>query len=299
MGVDVDMTAIKQVSISSAKHEANVARYLNDERALARSSQNIVDESKWAQEMARTRQAYGHDVPSRAGSSNVVLVHQVIAFNPDDASINGGKMTAERCMAYVAEYVRARYPDHEAVWVLHREHCKADGTDRFAVHIVVNRTNLETGKRLHEGRSANAKVERANAIRDMDAKWGLSQLRAGERNSRVHARQPSRAEREMEARGIASGKSAIREAVRGHVRDIAREGHAGNRLRELARRLDADGIKMSPTKRGKIMFERNGLKVSAVKLGRGFSAEAIAKGLGMEPAARRQQQSMSQGGMEL
>lgn len=81
------------------------------------------------------------------------MCHQVIAFNPDECDINGGKMTPARCMEFAREWVEGRYPDQEAVWVLHRERCAADGTRRYAVHVGINRTNLETGRRLNEGRS--------------------------------------------------------------------------------------------------------------------------------------------------
>lgn len=68
------------------------------------------------------------------------------------------------------------------------------------------RANLETGLRLNEGPSRYAKVERANAMRDLDRSWGLAQLVPGMRNSRVHAMQPTKAEREMEERGVLSKK---------------------------------------------------------------------------------------------
>ena len=35
------MTIIKQVAVSSPRHMANLAKYLNDDRVLARSSQNL------------------------------------------------------------------------------------------------------------------------------------------------------------------------------------------------------------------------------------------------------------------
>ena len=165
---------------------------------------------------------------------------------------------------FAKDWVQARYPAQEALWVLHKEHCAADGTDRFAVHIGINRTNLETGNRLCEGRGQKAK---------------------GERNSRVHAMQPTRAEKEMHARGVQPDKACIRQHVRQRVAEISREAPAGNRMRELASRLKADGIEMSVSKGGKqVMFQRegSGFKVGGSRLGRGFSMRGIAKGLGME-----------------
>lgn len=278
------MTAIKQVAVTSAAHVRNLGRYLDDERAVARESQHIVDERRWASEMEDTRVAYGHDTPARKGAANTFMYHQVLGFNPDECDINGGRMTPETCMDYAREWVRTRYPSHEAVWVLHKEHCAADGTDRYAVHIGINRTDLETGRRLNEGRSRNAKIERANAVRDMDARWGLRQMRANERNSKVHARQPARAERELHARGIQPDKAYIRAAVARNVEQISREAPDGNRMRELSRRLERDGVHMALSADGsQLQFQRDGspFKVNSSALGRGFSKAGIARGLGM------------------
>lgn len=280
------MTAIKQVSVTSTDHAGNLGKYLNDERALARDSQNLVNENNWEQEMARTRAAYGHDVASRAGAANTIMYHQVIGFNPDECSCNGGVMTPERCMEYARDYVSTRYPNQEAVWVLHKEHCAADGTDRYAVHIGINRTNLETGRRLAEGRGQQAKVARANAIRDMDAKWGLHQMEVNKRNSKVHARQPTRAEKEMARRGVRSDKQYIREAVKSSVREVCANPQE-NKVRTLAESLEKKGVKMTVAKSGKdFTFERSktGTRVNGNKLGRGFSHAGLLKAVGMESA---------------
>ena len=278
------MTAIKQRAVCSAGHVGNLGKYLNDERALMRGSQHIVDDKRWDKEMERTRAAYGHDRAGRAGAAATYMYHQVIGFNPDECSCNGGKMTPERCMEFAKEWVGKRYPNQEAVWVLHKEHCRADGTDRFAVHIGINRTDLSTGRRLCEGRGQKAKVERAKAMRELDEKWGLRQMVKGERNSRVHAMQPTRAEKEMHARGVQPDKAYIRQHVRQRVAEIGREAPDGNRMRELSQRLEQDGVHMTVSKSGKqVNFQREGspYKVSGSRLGRGYSMAGLAKGLGM------------------
>lgn len=278
------MTAIKQVSVTTSGHAGNLGRYLNDERALARSSQNLTDESRWEAEMGKTRAAYGHDVPSRAGAANTVMYHQILGFNPDECSCSGGPMTPEKCMEYAREYVSTRYPNQEAVWVLHQEHCAADTTDRYAVHIGINRTDLETGRRLAEGRGQAAKIARANAVRDMDAKWSLRQMEANKRNSRVHARQPTRAEKEMARRGICSDKQYVRDAVRASVREV-QNAPQENKVRALAESLNAKGVEMTVAKSGRdFTFTRKstGTKVNGNKLGRGFSRNGLLKAVGME-----------------
>jgi hypothetical protein len=280
------MTAIKQISVTTAAHASNLGRYLNDERALSCSSQNLVDEKNWESEMAKTRASYGHDSPSRAGAANTVMYHQVLGFNPDECSMNGGPMTEAKCMEYARQYIEARYPNQEAIWVLHKEYCKADKTSRYAVHIGINRTDLETGRRLAEGRGHQAKIARANAVRDMDAKWGLRQLEANKRNSRVHARQPTRAEKEIARRGLRSDKQYVREAVEASVHEL-RAQPQGNNVRALGESLDAKGVKMKVAKSGcDFTFERKktGLKVNGNKLGRDFGQGRLVKALGMDGA---------------
>lgn len=281
------MTAIKQKAVTTAAHVKNLGTYLNDERALSRGSQNIVDDRKWEREMERTRNAYGHNKAGKAGAKTTFMYHQVIAFNPDECSCNGGKMTPERCMEFARQWVQERYPNQEAVWVLHQERCKADGTDRFAVHVGINRTNLETGKRLCEGLGQKGKAERATAMRKLDERWQLRQMEKGQRNSKVHAMQPTQAEKEMHARGIQSDKAYIRQHVRRRVAEISREAPGGNRMRELANRLEHDGIRMTADKgRKQVRFQREGsaYKVSGSRLGRGFTASGLATRLGMDMA---------------
>lgn len=278
------MTVIKTMGVRGAAHIASLKAYLEDERALAHWSANIADESRPFEEMARTREAYGHDVAPRKGCVNEEMWHQVIGFLPEDADFNGGKMSAFDCMRFADEWLERNYPYQEAVLALHREHCSADGTDRYAVHIAMNRTMLDgTGRRLDEGRAMVAKAKRAQAMREMDSHWGLQQVRANERNSTIHARQPTKAERKMAERGIESEKAFIKEQVKARASEIRAEGFEGNRMRELSRRLALDGVKMTVSKSGKqVQFKTGRLTVNGNKLGRGFSMGGLAHGLGMK-----------------
>lgn len=117
-------------------------------------------------------------------------------------------------MRYAKEYVATYYPHQEVVMALHNEYCRADKTHRYAVHIVINRSDLETGKRLDEGRGQAAKVKRAKHVRKMDGEWGLKQVERDEANSAVHKKQPSKVEREIEGRGGESYKYNLRELCR-------------------------------------------------------------------------------------
>ena len=219
------MTIIKQTSVNGKSHQKNLRSYINDDRkVLLRDCQNMegcTDIKRWAYFMDRTREAFGHNTASRrvrdkktgelVQAKNTLMYHQILAFLPDECDINGGKLTPEDCMRYAKEYAAAYYPNQQVVFALHNEYCKSDKTHRYAIHMVINRSDLVTGKRLNEGRGQSAKVMRAGRIRSMDRKWGLHEVVSGEGNSSVHKRQPGKAETEIEARGGQSYKMNLRE----------------------------------------------------------------------------------------
>ena len=214
------MTIIKQRAVTENSHQRNLRAYINDDRkVLLRGSQNMehcTNIKRWASFMEATRRRYGHDKSSRhirdkktgklVDAKNTILYHQILGFLPEECSCNGGKLTPDDCLRYAKEYAAKFYPHQEVVFAVHNEYCKADKTHRYAVHMVINRSDLETGNRLDEGRGKSAKVKRASRIRDMDAEWGLHQVERDEANSRIHKKQPSKVEREIE-RGAAGRTS--------------------------------------------------------------------------------------------
>lgn len=188
------MTIVSQKAVASAKHARKLKDYIEGKDALLRDCINVFEPHRAFEEMAETRRAAGHDRPSRRGAANTVMLHQVLAFLPEEADMNGGPLSPEDCMRYAREYASRRgYDAHQVVLALHEERCEEDGTSRYAVHLAINRTNLDTGKRLCEGRSAQAKRDRAATVRALDAEWGLRQVVEGAENSRIHKRQPHRA----------------------------------------------------------------------------------------------------------
>lgn len=222
------MTIIKQTGVQSNGHMKNLRGYINDDRkVLVRDSLNMdgcTNPKRWSHHMWMTREMYGHNKSARRvrdkktgelkDAKNTVLYHQILGFNPDECDLNGGRLSPKDCMRYAKEYVGKHYPNQQIVMALHNEYCKADKTHRYAIHIVINRTDLSTGKRLDEGSGKSAKVKRASRIRDLDHEWGLKQVVEGERNSSVHKKQPSRIEKELAARGIDSYKTNLRELCR-------------------------------------------------------------------------------------
>lgn len=222
------MTVIKQGGVSTKGHQNNLRQYINDDKkVLLRGSQNMEeckDIKRWVSFMEKTRKAYGHDKAARRirdkrtgelkAGKNTTMYHQILGFNPDECDINGGKLSPEDCMAYAKEYVTKFYPNQQVVFALHNEYCKEDRTHRYAVHMVINRTDLETGKRLDEGLGKTAKAKRASRIREMDKQWDLKQVVKGERNSKVHKKQPSKIEKAIEGRGGEPYKTNLRELCR-------------------------------------------------------------------------------------
>lgn len=228
------MTMIKTKAVSSARHAANVAAYLDDPRAVMRDAVNIAHPERWAAEMEATRRAYGHDEPSRAGAKNTVMYHQVIAWNPDECDMHGGVMTAERCMQWAREWCAREYPDQEVAIALHRERAVNDGTERWAAHLAVNRTDLATGLRYDPGLGHVAAAHRAKAARQLDAEWGLAPTHRG-RTSRVHERQAPQPVREMRARGARPWRDDLATIVRQAASQAVS-------VDDLASRLAAQGV---------------------------------------------------------
>lgn len=218
------MTIIKQQSVTGGtSHQKNLRNYINnDEKVILRASQNMEmcpDIKQWASFMKHTREMFGHNKASRKGkdgkeAKNTILYHQILGFNPDECDVNGGILSPQNCMNYAKEYASSFYPNYEIVFALHNEFCQEDKTYRYAVHMVINRSNLETGKRLDEGLGVKAKKERARRVRSMDEAWGLKQVEEGKINSAIHHRQRSRVEKELEKKGIFPYKTNLRELVR-------------------------------------------------------------------------------------
>lgn len=252
------MTAIKQASVMSGEHLKNLKRYFDwdREKVLDHDTQHIIDEDRWFEEMDATREAAGHNRPGKQGARCTYMQHQVIGFNPDECSCNGGPMTPSRCMEYARDYIAKRYPNQEIVIVLHEERCRSDGSARFAAHLAINRTDLETGRRLNDGPARAAAKSRVRTVEELDTKYGLSQLERGLSNSKVHARQPGREEREMAKKGRSdkSENARVRAIVAQRAEEVGRLKSCPDRFGEFARRLESDGIEIARSKRGALQY---------------------------------------------
>lgn len=252
------MTAIKQASVMSREHLQNLKRYFDwdREKVLDHDTQHIIDEDRWFEEMDATREAAGHNRPGKQGARCTYMQHQVIGFNPDECSCNGGPMTPSRCMEYARDYIAKRYPNQEIVIVLHEERCRSDGSARFAAHLAINRTDLETGRRLNDGPARAAAKSRVRTVKELDTEYGLRQLERGLSNSKVHARQPGREEREMAQKGRSdkSENARVRAIIAQRAEEVGRLKSCPDRFGEFARRLELDGIEVARSKQGALQY---------------------------------------------
>lgn len=204
------MTVIKQKRVSSERYAKNVRKYINGKDAIVRGGWNIEWSDHWFSKMDRTRKVFHHDKPSRAGVKNVIMLHQILAFLPEECSCNGGKMTPDACLAYAKQWLAKHYPHQQVILALHEESDKAG--KRYAVHMAINRTDLLTGKRCETG-GRRGKFGRASWVREMDKDWNLTQLEKGKRNSKIRDRQPRDIEKEIVDRGEYSYKNNLRELI--------------------------------------------------------------------------------------
>lgn len=210
------MTVIKQKSVLSDRYAKNVRKYINGKDALVRGGWNIEYSDRWFSKMDRTRKVFHHDKPSRAGAKNVILLHQILAFLPEECSCNGGKMTPDACLAYAEQWLAKHYPHQQVILALHEESDKAG--KRYAVHMAINRTDLLTGKRCETG-GRHGKYERASWVRELDKDWNLAQLEKGKKNSKIRDRQPRDIEKEIVDRGEYSYKNNLRELIHIAIND--------------------------------------------------------------------------------
>ena len=282
------MTIIKQQSVTGGtSHQKNLRNYINnDEKVLLRASQNMEacsDIKAWASFMKNTREMFGHNKVSRKGkdgkeAKNTILYHQILGFNPDECDVNGGRLSPDDCMCYAQEYAQTYYPNHQIVFALHKEYCKEDKTHRYAVHMLINRSDLSTGKRLAEGLGVKAKKERATRIRSMDEAWGLKQVEEGKINSTTHHKQPSRIEKEIEKKGIRSYKTNLRELLK-----IAAE--RTDNLVEFREQLDKWGVDTAFRNGRMYATDRDNAKYSfsVIKLDATLAPYALRQDNGLPP----------------
>lgn len=168
----------------------------------------------WARAMDSTRRAFGNDLPWR-GKRVRTYKHYVVSPDPKD----GISLKALRGLA--AAWASEHFGDYEVAIVYHDDN--KNGIPH--AHVVVNNTNLETGRRLQDPDPKALAV----SLQDIAERQGLTALkppepkgvaaRAAKRHPRAHPatyrnEHVRRAEKEILGRGDYSWTADIRARVR-------------------------------------------------------------------------------------
>ncbi len=221
-----------------------ICRYLTRKnRALASDCINIdvpegIREFDWAEAMDATRRSFGNDLPWR-GKRVRTYKHYVVSPDPKD----GIALDALRKLA--TSWAREHFSEYEVAIVYHDDN--EHGIPH--AHVVVNNTNVETGRRLQD---PDPKALAAS-LQELAEAQGLSALRPPQATgvaARAQRRSPKRtpetfrneyvrrAEQELTERGEYSWTADIRARVR-----IARA--VSRSEAEFRSVLDAMGVTVS------------------------------------------------------
>ena len=197
-----------------------ICRYLTKkDRALAEDYLNIdaPEEARgfdWAAVMDETRRAFGNDLPWR-GKRVRTYKHYVVSPDPKD----GASLSALRGRA--TAWAEEHFSEFEVAIIYHDD----NGRGIPHAHVVVNNTNIETGRRLQDP-DPKALAESLQSIAE---RQGLTALRPPEATgvaARAQRRNPKRApetyrieyvrraEQELVDRGEYSWTADIRARVR-------------------------------------------------------------------------------------
>ncbi len=205
-----------------------IQRYLEKrDRALAKDFFNLSaderdgygDEGKdirWADEMDATRRAFGNDTPFGAMQARTYK-HFIISPDPED----GIDLEALRELAKA--WALEHFADFQVAIIYHD-----DNASRIPhAHVVVNNTNLETGRRMHhdDPKELNRSLQKMAKERELlffseapEPAEGLERLAAKERGSEARPKTMQqvhigRVERELADAGSYSWVADIRNRV--------------------------------------------------------------------------------------
>lgn len=200
------------------KNRALASDYINIDAPDPAHPETTFD---WARVMDSTRRAFGNDLPWH-GKRVRTYKHYVVSPDPKDGI--GLEALRELATAWAAEH----FSEYEVAIVYHDDNAR--GIPH--AHVVVNNTNIETGRRLQDPDPTAL----ASSLQDIAERQGLSALRPPEPEgvaARAQRRNPRkapetyrseyvrRAERELAERGEYSWTADIRARVR-IARTVAR-----------------------------------------------------------------------------
>lgn len=252
---------------------SGVYRYLTkNARALAQDFLNIDAPEEgsfdWAAIMDETRHSYRNDA-SWGGRPARTYKHYVISPDPGDS------VSLEELRDLAVAWAKENFPDYEVAIVYHN-----DNAGRIPhAHVVVNNTNLATGRRLQDPDPRALKHNLQALAKDR----GLSDLDTKERErfgDRIPPRTMQRdyvrrAERELEKEGGYSWVADIRGRV-GIARSIARsEGEFRSVLSAIGVKV-ADNSAKAPRRDWVYSLEGHPTwRISGERMGLGYGRESL------------------------
>ena len=207
-------------TISGHTSVKGIRRYLTKKnRALAEDHINLDPPAPgaaldWAAAMDATRRLYGNDSAWR-GRRARTYKHYVVSPDPKD------RVSLEGLRALAVEWARESFPNHEIAIVYHDDN--ANGIPH--AHVVVNNTDLETGRRLQDPdpKALARSLQRIAEDLGMSALEPRAPSGVAARAQRRHGRPAPRtlrdehvrrAEKELAGRGEYSWVADIRARVR-------------------------------------------------------------------------------------
>lgn len=273
------------------------AKYLRDylvrgERAIAQDYINLdapeaAASFDWAAEMDATRVAYGNDRPWR-GMRVRTYKHYIVSPDPQDA------IDLDSLRSLATEWAQRHFGCHEVAIVYHDDN--ASGIPH--AHIVVNNTNLRTGRRLQDPDPGALN----RSLQVMAAERGLRHFdnsrrpegvaaRANRRDVRqrpksLQSEHVGRAEAELLSQGKYSWTADIRDRVR-IARSVARnEAEFRGLLSSLGIEV-SDNSPRAPRRDWVYSFADNpGRRITGEKLGLNYGRERLLSLLDNGGAAR-------------
>lgn len=253
---------------------AGIYRYLTkNDRALAHDFLNLDapenGEFDWAEAMDETRHAYRNDTPWGDRPARTYK-HYVISPDPGDA------ISLEKLRDLTTAWAQEGFAEYEVAIVYHD-----DNENHIPhAHVVVNNTNLVTGRRLQDPSPSSLnhslqKLARGRELHDFDSGKPYPTYRDRFKPKTMQREYVRRAEREFEAKGEYSWVADIRSRV-GIARAIARsEGE----FRSVLSAIGVDVADNSPNARRRDwVYSLEGhptWRVSGERLGLGYGREAL------------------------
>lgn len=261
---------------------SGVYRYLTKGgRALAHDYLNLdapeEGEFDWAAVMDGTRHAYRNDVPWGSRPARTYK-HYVVSPDPEDS------IDLERLRELTLAWAEESFPDYEVAIVYHDDN---EGRIPHA-HVVVNNTNLATGRRLQDPdpRALKHRLQAMAKSRDLHDLDTQEEERFGKRlppptMQRDYVR---RAERELVASGDYSWVADIRARV-GVARSIARsEGEFRNVLSAIGVTV-ADNSPRAARRDWIYSLEGHpSWRVSGERMGLGYGRESLTRAFSLGAA---------------